>query len=89
MTVRGSVAETKDAFLVAEKVVICQVPIPSIPIVLLGSFYILNMEYTPGLVNVNAVHGDIFFRYAGTKEAEDKSLARRTEQCITLLCVHM
>ena len=52
VTVRGNVTEPKDAFLVIEKVVVCQLPIPSIPIALLGSFYVLNMEYTPGCSNI-------------------------------------
>lgn len=50
--VRGSMAEPKEAFLCIERTVLCKAPCCEIPLILMAAFYVFNMEYTQGLINV-------------------------------------
>ena len=51
VVVRGSLEDVKDAFLVAEKKIICKVPPIEVPLALLATFYTFNMHYPQGCTN--------------------------------------
>ena len=40
-----------EAILVAERELLCKVPIQDIGLLLLSTFYVFDMQYTPGLIN--------------------------------------
>ena len=50
LVVQGNHVSTKAIFLFTDKTLVCKVE-AKIPLVLLGAFYVFNVEYTTGCVN--------------------------------------
>ena len=44
--IRGNLLHPRDAFIVAERQIICQLPFSDIPFGLLSAFYVFNMQDT-------------------------------------------
>lgn len=51
VVVRGEVRNLHDGFMCVEGKVVCEVPLDSIPYILLCVFYTFNLQYTQGCTN--------------------------------------
>ena len=49
----NKITDPKHAYLTTEKEYLFEVPIKEIPLMLLASFYVLDIKYTHGLTNVS------------------------------------
>lgn len=54
LVVRGNLWEDKDTFLFVDKMLVCKLDYTdnTVPLLLLAAFYVFNVEYMPGCVNV-------------------------------------
>ena len=53
IVIRGSLVSIKDTYLVVQKQVLCKIPkTKDVVLVLLASFYVLNLHYTSGFSNL-------------------------------------
>ena len=69
LLVRGDIGNPKDEFLVIENAVLCKIKdCKYIPLVLLASFYVFNIHYPPGLVNLYTFLECIILQFQAPKE---------------------
>ena len=51
IVVRGSMEHPVDAFLAADRMILCKIEAVNSPLALLAAFYVFNVHYTPGYAN--------------------------------------
>ena len=80
--VRGSVEEPKDAYLAADRVILCKVATENALLALMAAFYSFNVEYTPGCTNFFAFIDSYFLGHKLPKRSRISNFFAQFNSCV-------